>query len=431
MENSNQFLSPTNGSTLAQLSPLGFGPGIQSWYNEWIQPDPTRAVRERRADAGPPRPRGGLRRTACPRPQNGPTDFQTIGAVQRQRRPVPPRARLADLLRRPAADPGQRPRRTPTSTPRSSCRTATAASPCSSATTAATTPSTSPPAPTFTQTSWGDGRRPASTRCCPTASASPRTAPSTRASRTTARCGSRRAASRTRSTAATASSRWSSPKNSNYAFEEMPDAGVTVTTDGGVRLDGRRPAGRQRRPSTRRWSWTRRTPTTSSPPASRSSRRRTGPTTPRRRTPPADTDWKTVFRPRASRRRPGRQPGLGRSPSTARTSTPGSAAAATVVSGRQVLQRHRHQRRRQEEAEAGDEDGWHKVKAKGLPERFISTSRSTRATNEDDLRDARRLRPAPLRAGRRPRATRASPSAAATSTSPPTAARASTTSPAT
>ena len=42
MIDSNQILLPTSGSTLAQLTPLGFGPGIQSWYNEWISPDPTR-----------------------------------------------------------------------------------------------------------------------------------------------------------------------------------------------------------------------------------------------------------------------------------------------------------------------------------------------------------------------------------------------------
>jgi hypothetical protein len=36
------FQNPANGSTLAQLQPLGFGPGIQSWYDEWLKPDPTR-----------------------------------------------------------------------------------------------------------------------------------------------------------------------------------------------------------------------------------------------------------------------------------------------------------------------------------------------------------------------------------------------------
>jgi len=35
-----QFLDPLTNSTLATLQVLGFGPGIQSWYNSWIQPDP-------------------------------------------------------------------------------------------------------------------------------------------------------------------------------------------------------------------------------------------------------------------------------------------------------------------------------------------------------------------------------------------------------
>ena len=40
MATGTQFLLPTNNSTLASLAVLGFGPGIQSWYNSWIQPDP-------------------------------------------------------------------------------------------------------------------------------------------------------------------------------------------------------------------------------------------------------------------------------------------------------------------------------------------------------------------------------------------------------
>ncbi|MGN6781321.1 MAG: hypothetical protein ACTHJH_07460 [Marmoricola sp.] len=35
-----QFLNPASNSTLATLQAIGFGPGIQSWYNSWIQPDP-------------------------------------------------------------------------------------------------------------------------------------------------------------------------------------------------------------------------------------------------------------------------------------------------------------------------------------------------------------------------------------------------------
>lgn len=73
-----QFLAPTNGSTLAQLAPLGFGPGIQSWYNSWIQPDPYAQI------AGiPTRLDLGLEEVFESRttglPQATPTDFQAVG----------------------------------------------------------------------------------------------------------------------------------------------------------------------------------------------------------------------------------------------------------------------------------------------------------------------------------------------------------------
>ncbi|MEY2568567.1 MAG: hypothetical protein QOE35_3096 [Actinomycetota bacterium] len=74
-----QFELPTTGSVLAQLSALGFGPGIQSWYDEWIKPDPTRQD----ANGVPTRLVLGLeeiyqnRLTALP--VNGLTDFQAIG----------------------------------------------------------------------------------------------------------------------------------------------------------------------------------------------------------------------------------------------------------------------------------------------------------------------------------------------------------------
>ncbi|MDQ6746807.1 MAG: hypothetical protein M3010_01680, partial [Candidatus Dormibacteraeota bacterium] len=38
----NVFQLPATGSTLAVVQPLGFGPGIQAWYDLWIKPDPTR-----------------------------------------------------------------------------------------------------------------------------------------------------------------------------------------------------------------------------------------------------------------------------------------------------------------------------------------------------------------------------------------------------
>src|SRR3954451_24417054 len=77
MADDNQMLSPASGSVLAQLSPLGFGPGIQSWYDEWIKPDPTRQI-----GGVPTRLVFGLEElfeNREPVPQNGRSDFKTIG----------------------------------------------------------------------------------------------------------------------------------------------------------------------------------------------------------------------------------------------------------------------------------------------------------------------------------------------------------------
>lgn len=77
MADSNQMLSPTSGSVLAQLTPLGFGPGIQAWYDEWIRPDPTKQL-----NGVPTRLVFGLEElyeNRLPVPQNGRTDFKAIG----------------------------------------------------------------------------------------------------------------------------------------------------------------------------------------------------------------------------------------------------------------------------------------------------------------------------------------------------------------
>jgi hypothetical protein len=78
MASGEQLQSPTSGSTLAQLVALGFGPGIQSWYNEWIRPDPTVQT----ADGVPTRLVFGLEElfeNRLPGAQDGPTDFKAIG----------------------------------------------------------------------------------------------------------------------------------------------------------------------------------------------------------------------------------------------------------------------------------------------------------------------------------------------------------------
>jgi hypothetical protein len=74
-----QFQLPTTGSTLAQLQPLGFGPGIQSWYDLFVKPDPTRQV-----NGVPTRLSLGLEEVYENRitrlPVDGRTDFKTVGA---------------------------------------------------------------------------------------------------------------------------------------------------------------------------------------------------------------------------------------------------------------------------------------------------------------------------------------------------------------
>jgi len=77
MADDNQMLSPTSGSVLAQLTPLGFGPGIQAWYDEWIRPDPTKQI-----GGVPTRLVFGLEElyeNREPVPQTGQSDFKAIG----------------------------------------------------------------------------------------------------------------------------------------------------------------------------------------------------------------------------------------------------------------------------------------------------------------------------------------------------------------
>jgi hypothetical protein len=77
MASRQQMLLPTTGSTLAQLTPLGFGPGIQAWYDEWIAPDPTVEL-----NGVPTRVVFGLEElyeNRLPLPQDGLSDFEAIG----------------------------------------------------------------------------------------------------------------------------------------------------------------------------------------------------------------------------------------------------------------------------------------------------------------------------------------------------------------
>jgi hypothetical protein len=83
MESRNEFFNPANGSSLSQLTPLGIGPGYQVSYNEFIKPDPTRTA----PTGAPARVILGMEevwQTASTNvvPQDGsaPANFQVIGS---------------------------------------------------------------------------------------------------------------------------------------------------------------------------------------------------------------------------------------------------------------------------------------------------------------------------------------------------------------
>jgi photosystem II stability/assembly factor-like uncharacterized protein len=81
MESRNEFFNPGNGSALSQLTALGIGPGYQVTYNQWIKPDPTRTA----PDGTPARVMLGMEevwQTPSPNllPQSGHSQFQVIGS---------------------------------------------------------------------------------------------------------------------------------------------------------------------------------------------------------------------------------------------------------------------------------------------------------------------------------------------------------------
>jgi hypothetical protein len=71
--------NPATGSALVGTeSAVGYEPGVQAWYNEWIQPDPTRAD----SNGVPTRLAFGLEevwQNELNVPMNGPTTFKVIG----------------------------------------------------------------------------------------------------------------------------------------------------------------------------------------------------------------------------------------------------------------------------------------------------------------------------------------------------------------
>ncbi|MEA2498818.1 MAG: hypothetical protein QOH26_1223, partial [Actinomycetota bacterium] len=79
MADASELQGPTTGSALAGTAQSGgYGPGIQSWYNEWIQPDPTKQV-----GGVPTRLLFGLEEVwmneQTDTPQTGKSSFKVIG----------------------------------------------------------------------------------------------------------------------------------------------------------------------------------------------------------------------------------------------------------------------------------------------------------------------------------------------------------------
>jgi hypothetical protein len=81
MASGTELQLPGNGSSLSgALAADGYGPGIQSWYDQWIRPDPTRQL-----NGVPTRLVFGLEETwenELPLPQDGISVFHAIGPYQ-------------------------------------------------------------------------------------------------------------------------------------------------------------------------------------------------------------------------------------------------------------------------------------------------------------------------------------------------------------
>ena len=89
MESARQLANPANGSSLNQLSPLGISAGYQVTYNQWIRPDPTRTINgvpsrltfglEEIWQNPVPAPQDGAGEVNTPEGRAGSSNFMTIG----------------------------------------------------------------------------------------------------------------------------------------------------------------------------------------------------------------------------------------------------------------------------------------------------------------------------------------------------------------
>jgi hypothetical protein len=369
MEGRQQFLSPTNGSTLAQLSPLGFGPGVQSWYNEWIKPDPT----AQSSNGIPTRVVLGLEEVyenRLPTPQNGPTDFKTIGAYNANGGPC-----LLVLASALCSDVQQQ---TPDKTTTHPDQHAgifvpdghggvTLLAGGDGGNYAQHIASSS----AFSQNGWGSGAQLGFHTLLPYGVSESKDGTVYAGLQDNGEIKISKSGKQNEAFGGDGVFTQVDPKNSNYVFEETPDAGVSVTTDGGV-------------------NWTDVNPLVDNPSfysplvmdpkdpnhvltGGRQIVETTdGPNVTSPSTPPAGTDWKTVEN-------------LGKSKKT-KVKNQVSAIAVNgkdvyagfcggcdvVVSGKPFSNGIATNVGGKKPPKPGTHQGWHKVKARGLPERFIS-----------------------------------------------------------
>ncbi len=369
MEDSNQFLSPTNGSTLAQLSPLGFGPGIQSWYDQWIKPDPT----VQSADGVPTRVVMGLEEVYKNRvetPQDGATDFQAIGAYNANGGPC-----LLVLASPLCSDVQQQTPDKTTTHPDQHAGlfvpdgqggvTLLAGNDGGNYTQHVTS------GQTFAQSRWGDGAQTGFHTLLPYGA--------TQSKDGTVYAGLQDNGEIKISTSGRQNMVFGgdgvftqvSPKDSDYVFEETPDAGVSVTTDGGVNwadvnplvdnpsfyaplvMDPKDPdhvltGGKQIVETT------------------------VGPDVTSPSTPPLDTDWQTVFNLGKSKRTKVENQVSTIAVNGKNVYAGFCGSCDVVVSGDKFSNGIATNVGGKKKPKPGTHNGWHKVKAKGLPQRFIS-----------------------------------------------------------
>lgn len=368
MEGRQQFLLPTSGSTLAQLLPLGFGPGIQSWYDQWIKPDPTRQT----GNGVPTHVVLGLEelyQNRLPIAQNGLTDFQTIGAYNANGGPC-----LLVLASELCSDVQQQ---TPDKTTTHPDQHAGIFVPDGSGGVTLVAGNDGGNYTqhvgqngTISQNSWGAGRQAGFHTLLPYGVSEARDGVVYAGLQDNGEMRIAKSGTQNETFGGDGVFTQVNPKDSDVVWEETPDAGVSLSTDGGVTwtdvnplvnnasfyaplvMDPKNPdhvltGGKEIVETT------------------------VGTATTSPSTPAADTDWKTVMNLGKSKRGVDNQ--VSAIGVRGRNVYAGYCGGCDVlVSGKKFFSGIATNVGGKKAPKPGTHQGWHKVKAKGLPKRFIS-----------------------------------------------------------